>query len=297
MTEKEIRSIILVSSKHLTKRDYFELKRKKCRPSEFARALIASFEFLTVELNQIDYCNFLATRKDGSTYDCILCDDEYFDSNLESLRENSVVSNPFTISIDLCPETKGEIGGGIFTKEDLAEIKQDLYDYCSWLNEQYRSDFDQFDFLSHKVAKNSEDKTLEIKPTFKPEAIDQILYILNSHFSEEDQQQLKAVLKTGQTPVAKLFFRDSGKTLLDFFKQLMRGQFLTIAVQKDFEIWVSNGFEFLYQGNRKSITKKYASKIISGNERAAIGNRLIDIKSECGKFVIVQLEIKNRVQN
>jgi ABC-type nitrate/sulfonate/bicarbonate transport system substrate-binding protein len=89
----------------------------------------------------------------------------------------------------------------------------------------------------------------------------------------------------------------NGNMLLDFLKQLMRGQFLTIAVQKDMEIWISQTFEYYSDGKRAAISPKYASKYISGNERAAEGNRIIDIVKENGKFKIVQLELNSREQN
>jgi hypothetical protein len=135
-----------------------------------------------------------------------------------------------------------------------------------------------------------------IKPVFKPEAIATILDILNIYFPGQNLE-LKQVLETGISAEEKLFFQGSGKSLLDFFKQLMKGQFLTIAVQKDFETWASNTFEYLHQRKRNEITSKYASTIISGNDRAAKGNRLIDVVNKNGKFEIVQLEIRNREQN
>ena len=135
----------------------------------------------------------------------------------------------------------------------------------------------------------------EISPQFKPEAIQIIFDILKPYFPNQ-HIELKQVLDTGNVPPVKLLFYGSGKILLDFFKQLMQGQFLTIAVQRDLEKWISKGFEFLVNNERKPFTQKYASKIISGSERAAKGNRLIDIQTTNGKLEIIQLRLKNRVQ-
>lgn len=136
----------------------------------------------------------------------------------------------------------------------------------------------------------------EIKPIFKPEAIETIFDILKVYFPSQNKE-LKQVLVTGIVPQQKLIFQGSGKTLLDFFKQLMKGQFLTIAVQEDLLIWLSNSFEYLHRRQPNDISKKYASTIISGNGRAAKGNRLIDVETKNGKFEIVQREIRNREQN
>lgn len=134
---------------------------------------------------------------------------------------------------------------------------------------------------------------IERNPTFDEASIERIVGILKDFFPKQ-ATQLKSTLETGEIPNPKLVFHGSGKTLLDMFKQLMKGQFLTVPVQKDLEKWIANGFEFMHQGKPKAFTEKYASKIISENDRAAKGNRLIDVKSVDGRFVIEQLEIRNR---
>jgi len=144
--------------------------------------------------------------------------------------------------------------------------------------------------------KGTDSPKSEIKPVFKPEAIDTIFEILKVYFPSQNEE-LKQVLETGIQPLQKLIFQGSGKTLLDFFKQLMKGQYLTIAVQDDFLTWLSISFEYLHLRQPNEISKKYASTIISGNSRAAKGNRLIDVESKNGKFEIIQLEIRNREQN
>lgn len=299
MKKDEIENIIIVASKHETKFDFLEKKRNEfgCWPKEYAIALIGSFERLYTYLNEIDPYHYLLTKKDGSISELELDpDDSCFDSNRDFLYSEGEVSMPFKKYIELYIETNGEFKGK-FTLEELTKIKPEIDAYCFWLKERYLSDDEHFDNKSRKPIEIPENRTLKINPIFNPEKIEQIFSFLNSFFSEEDRVQLKDVLETGKTPDAKLFFRGNGKTLLDFFKQLIRGQFLTIAVQKDFEIWVSKGFEYLHRGNRKSITQKYASKIISGNDRAAKGNRITNMIKVSNKFELVQLEIKNRVQN
>jgi hypothetical protein len=165
----------------------------------------------------------------------------------------------------------------------------------------------------HKLLKNSlntespkeeiYNKTKEIttkgkpyKPVFKTEAIDRIFEILKGYFSTQ-QNELKQVLVTGNIPDEKLSFNGNGKTLLDFFKQLIIGQFLIVNVQRDFENWVSNSFDYYYRNKITNFSPKYASLVISGNVRASKGNRLINVQNKNGIFEIVQLEIRNREQN
>jgi hypothetical protein len=149
---------------------------------------------------------------------------------------------------------------------------------------------------SNEPLKKSEVRRHTItNPVFKSDFIDEINNILKIHFHNQNEGLLE-LLKSGDTKNEKLIFNGSGKTLLDFFKQLLKGQFLSISRQSDFELWLSNNFEFTYKGLIKTFTPKYASKIISGNERAAKGNRLIDIVEVNGIFNIKQLPIKNREQ-
>jgi hypothetical protein len=152
----------------------------------------------------------------------------------------------------------------------------------------------QIEVTPPQTEKKGEQPPPEIKPVFKTESIDQIFDLLKIHFSTEHQTQLKQIIKSGGNSTEPLLFKGSGKTFLDFLKQLMKGQFLSIAVQLRLEEWVSNHFKYLHNGKEKSFTLKYASKIISGNERAAKGNRLIDINLVNNKFEIMPLEIKNR---
>lgn len=133
-------------------------------------------------------------------------------------------------------------------------------------------------------------------PQFKKEAIPTILKLLEIWFEEGHFKQLEKLLISGVLPTEKLLFLGNGKTLFDFFKQLMLGQFLNIAVQEDLEYWISNRFEYWKRSKNNEIKPKYASSIISGNERAADGNRIIDIQKINGEFEIIQLEIKNRDQ-
>jgi hypothetical protein len=139
-----------------------------------------------------------------------------------------------------------------------------------------------------------EQKIIEIKPVFRPQAIEQIFDLVKIHFKPEHQTKLKQIIESGGNSTEPLLFNGNGKTFLDFLKQLMEGQFLTIAVQKELEAWVVKNFKYLHNGHAKTFTPKYTSTIISGNTRAAKGNRLIDIKSVDNKFEIIQLQIKNR---
>jgi hypothetical protein len=149
-----------------------------------------------------------------------------------------------------------------------------------------------------KPEKIDEIFDIEIKPVFKSEKIDKIFDILKNHFPNEQHKELKNVLTSGNKPKEKLLFLGNGKTLLDFFKQLLQGQFLTIPVQRDLEKWISDGFEYWHRGKQTKFTTKYASKIISGNERASKGNRLINVdNNNNGELEIIQLKLKNREQN
>jgi hypothetical protein len=192
--------------------------------------------------------------------------------------------------------------------EDYPEYQDIIRLYYKLLNAKWEHHYLQnqkaeVDFVDvfdkNKQDEHSKDKEIppsEKKPTFKTEAIPQILYILQPYFPKQ-QDELKQVLETGDPPATKLRFNGSAKSLLDFFKQLLAGQFLIIPLRKDLECWISNVFCATNGSKTIFINKGYASRVISENTRAAKGKRLIDIKEIDGNLEIIQLQIKNRDQN
>lgn len=177
---------------------------------------------------------------------------------------------------------------GILRKDDLPiERQRKLKDFLGYIE------------TKRSVIQSNEEKLtpkqLEVKPIFKEEILPKVLECLSPYFPNHETE-LEALLRNNSIPNSPLLFQGSGKTLLDFFKRLMEGQFLIIAVQRDLEKWISDSFECIHNREPNKITQKYASKVISGSERAAPGNRLIDVKKVNGKFVIEQLEIRNRNQ-
>lgn len=154
-------------------------------------------------------------------------------------------------------------------------------------------------FISVELIYGEKLNNIEVKdsenPRFNPVKVKNIYEVLKMYFSAEDQPQLKKLLESGTSLNKPILFMWHGKTLLDFFKQLMKGRIVTISVQADLEKWISKNFMFFHDGKAKNFTPKNSSKIISGNERAAKGNRLIDVQiGKKGTFKIVPLEIKNR---
>jgi len=150
MTHKEIRSIILVSSREKTKRDFFEKKRLEhnCSPSEYYHALIDIFEIMSRELEQADTYHYTVIGADGQQlYESIPDSEERCNrSNLEYAKNLGRISN-YKICLDLSPETFGEIDGNVMYLEEFLEIKPHLDAYCSWLRKEFPSDFVPFESL------------------------------------------------------------------------------------------------------------------------------------------------------
>lgn len=166
MTKDEIDHIIIVSSKHETKPDFFEKKRKEfgCWSKDYSTALIDSFERLYTYLNEIDPYHYLLTKKDGSTSEHELnpVDDSCFDSNFEFLMSLGEVSRPFKNYIELYIETNGEFKGK-FTVEELAKIKPAIDAYCSYLKTKNTPDVDINDNPTPKKEKNSEQEDTDFR--------------------------------------------------------------------------------------------------------------------------------------
>lgn len=167
------------------------------------------------------------------------------------------------------------------SKSELSSIKDDWEKWLIQKNTKGKSKSDNQEIISI--------------PRFKTEEKDNIVEILKDYFPGQ-HDLLRDVISKGELKELKLLFYGSCRTLLDFFKQLMKGHFLTIQVQSDLEKWIEQGFEYIHRGKPKEIKAKYASKIISGSERAAEGNRLIEVINENGVFKIIQVEITSRKQ-
>jgi len=174
-------------------------------------------------------------------------------------------------------------------------IESPAFKFESWYEDDDDLIFSQPDDKEdlHKLNDKIDDHHFD-RPKIKDDAVDRIIEILKDWFTEDQLGVLKEIIASGKTPTQKLTFKGNGKTLLDFFKKLWKGQFLTIASQKDLEKWISNSFNFYNRGKKNSISPKYASSIISSNNEAAKGNRLINIEKVNGKLEIIQCELSNR---
>lgn len=151
--------------------------------------------------------------------------------------------------------------------------------------------------IKTKIETPSEDPPRpQIRPTFEPESINQIFDILKNYFSIEQQPRLKEILETDNNSSEKIVFKWYGKTLVDFFKQLMIGRFLFIPVKADLEKWIVSNFLYSNRQSHKKFILKGTHKIISGSERAAKGKRLIDVIDKNGKWEITLPKIENRQQ-
>jgi hypothetical protein len=106
----------------------------------------------------------------------------------------------------------------------------------------------------------------EIKPMFKPEAVDQIFDLLKGYFSSDHQTQLKQIISTGGNATEKLIFLDNGNKLADAFKQLIKTNFITGCEQKELEAWIQNNFNYRYRKQIKEFTPRYLNDIISTNK-------------------------------
>lgn len=289
MTKDEIDQIIIVSSKHETKPDFFEKKRKEfgCWSKDYGTALIDSFERLYTYLNEIDPYHYLLTKKDGRTSEHELnpIDDSYFDENFEFLMSLGEVSRPFKKYIELYIETNGEFKGK-FTVEDLAGIKPELDAYCSWLKVQYPLDFNQFDNLSHKAIEKSEHITFGIKPIFKPETIQNIFDLLKDFFNTVHQKLFKDILVTGNDVSEQLIFLDHGNRLADAFKQFIKADIITGCNQRELEGWIYRNFKYKNRKEINSFTQRYLNDIISTNKDLC-KNPILNVRMEKSSGVIL----------
>ncbi len=145
--------------------------------------------------------------------------------------------------------------------------------------------------------KQSVDQKIDsiIKPIFNKGRVGEVVEIL-SPFFDNKKHELKHLFIEGYNVKEKLSFNGQGKQLLDVLKQLKLGQLISVDLSKNFEKWISDSFNYISNGKTCEITHSYAHRLISEKNRAAKGNRLIDVVEEDGKIVIKQLKLSNRQQ-
>jgi len=127
-----------------------------------------------------------------------------------------------------------------------------------------------------EVLETTEASKLELKPIFKPEAIDTIFEIIKDYFKAEQQTELLSILKTGNKASNKLLFMGNGNRLTDTFKQLIEYDFITCCEKKDLINWTCLNFSFLRRGEIKPFIHGTVEKTISGNNFCK--SHLIEIK-------------------
>ncbi len=128
-----------------------------------------------------------------------------------------------------------------------------------------------------------------LSPTFKEDAITEIISILKPFLSFEDIIKFKDLIE-GKAISQPVLFQGNANVLCDFFKQLLSGRFLIIGIQKHLEAWIQRNFLYTdLSGDPTELKLKYISDFISGNKRPSKKKRLIDVGNEAGKNIIIQV--------
>lgn len=102
------------------------------------------------------------------------------------------------------------------------------------------------------------------KPCFKPESIQSITDTLNTFFEASQHAELKRIIETGNKATEKLFFRDNGNKLSDYFKILYENKIIIGCAKKDLINWIVENFVFNYRKEQKEFIYKTVEKTISG---------------------------------
>ena len=127
-----------------------------------------------------------------------------------------------------------------------------------------------------KETQPEQKKDVEVKPVFKPEAIQTIFDQLKGFFKPEQQTQLLDILKTGNTASDKLKFMDNGNRLTDTFKKLIEYGFITGCSKKVLQDWICLNFMFVQGNLTKSYNLATVERTLSGNQNPC-KNPLIQI--------------------
>ena len=113
----------------------------------------------------------------------------------------------------------------------------------------------------------TQQETIEIKPVFKPEAVQIVFDIIKDFFSLEQQTELKQVIITGNKASKKLLFKGRGNRLTDTFKKLIEHDFITSCQKQDLINWIISNFNFTQQNKVKEFIYDTVEKTISRNDQ------------------------------
>lgn len=110
-------------------------------------------------------------------------------------------------------------------------------------------------------------KAPNTKKIFKPEAIPKIFKILKDHFPEEQQDKLKKILEEGGDADQPLYFKDDGKRLVYYFRQLQETDIITGYNKTELNKWICRNF--VYKKNKSKaeaaiFKPKYVETILTG---------------------------------
>jgi len=168
---------------------------------------------------------------------------------------------------------KSEIGKNVKEKEnckynyqldEALSLKRNieiLESYSAFLN---RLNTENKDIIKSQQANdNSLVKSNIAKPKFKSEVVDVVFNILKDFFCQENQDELRNILLTGDSVSTKLIFLDSGNRLADAFKQLYDADFISSCQKNELEKWISENFSFRYRADIREFKIKYLNDIIS----------------------------------
>ena len=168
----------------------------------------------------------------------------------------------------------GKVLDGFKTEAKFAKREIELNEwqhkkYFGWLPilEQW------FDLLKRKAGQqDTQQRTApppaiitDLKPIFKPEALQTIFDHLKDFFSSEQQTQFKLILQTGNNTGGPLIFNDNGNRLADAFKQLKEKDFITGCDKLQLQKWIAQNFRYTSLKRVKTFTPDYIEKCISRN--------------------------------
>jgi hypothetical protein len=103
------------------------------------------------------------------------------------------------------------------------------------------------------------------KPVFNPEIIDTLFNHIKCFFSENDQIELKKILKSGDNTKRKLIFKDNGNRLTDTFKKLYEINCITSCEKTILIQWIIDNFQYVYRNKVKDYIFDTVEKTISRN--------------------------------
>lgn len=115
-------------------------------------------------------------------------------------------------------------------------------------------------------TENKEGEHSPAKPNFVEEIREDLFGILKNYFSDDEKENLKQIINTGDSVTSKLLFKSNGNKLTDAFRKLYDANLITGCEKTTLINWIITNFQFTKKDTFGDFIYNTVEKTISRND-------------------------------